>query len=41
MAGKRPLAGHDRSHFGLLGHLQRVVYLNPEVTHRNFKFCMA
>ena len=41
MAGKRPLAGHDLSDFGLLRHLERVVYLNPEVTHCTFKFRMA
>lgn len=37
LAGKRPLAGHDLSDFGLLGHLKRVVYLNPEVTHLYFQ----
>jgi hypothetical protein len=41
MAGKRPLAGHDLLNFGLLGHLERVVYLDPEVTHCTFKFRMA
>lgn len=41
MAGKRPLAGHDLSDFGLLRHLERVVYLNAEVTHCTFKFRMA
>jgi hypothetical protein len=41
MAGKRPLAGHDLSHLSLLGHLKCVIDLNPEVTHRTFKFCMA
>jgi len=37
VAGKRPLAGHDLSDFGLLGHLERVIYLNPEVTHCTFQ----
>jgi hypothetical protein len=41
LAGKRPLADHGQSDFGLLGHLERIVYLNPEVTHCAFKFCMA
>jgi hypothetical protein len=41
LAGKRPLAGHDLSDFGLLGHLERVVHLNPEVTHCTFKFRVA
>lgn len=41
LAGKRPLAGHDLSDFGLLRHLERVVYLNAEVTHCTFKFRMA
>jgi hypothetical protein len=30
VAGKRPLAGHDLSDFGLLRHLERGIYLNPE-----------
>jgi hypothetical protein len=41
LGGKRLLAGHDLSDFGLLSHLERVVYFNPEVTHRTFKFRMA
>jgi hypothetical protein len=41
MAGKRPAADHDLSYFGLLGHLERVVYLNSEVTHCTFNFRMA
>lgn len=28
MAGKRPLTGQPLSDFGLLGHLERVIYLN-------------
>jgi hypothetical protein len=41
MAGKRPLTGRDLSDFGLFGHFERVVYLDPEVTHCTFKFRMA
>lgn len=41
LAGKRTLAGQDLLDFGLLVHLERVVYLNPEVTHCTFKFRMA
>jgi hypothetical protein len=39
--GKRPLAGHGLSNLRLLGHLERIVHLNPEVTHRTFKLGMA
>jgi hypothetical protein len=41
MAGKGPLAGHGLSNLRLLGHLERIVHLNPEATHRTFKFGMA
>jgi hypothetical protein len=33
MAGKRPLTGHQLSDFGLLGHLERVIYLDTKVSN--------
>jgi hypothetical protein len=43
LAGKRPLTltGQGQSDFGLLGHFECVVYLDPQVTHCTFKFGMA
>uniref|UniRef100_E1T9Q7 Uncharacterized protein n=1 Tax=Burkholderia sp. (strain CCGE1003) TaxID=640512 RepID=E1T9Q7_BURSG len=41
MADKRTLAGHRRSHFGLLSHFESIIYLDPEVSHGAFNFCMA
>ena len=41
MADKRTLAGNRRSNIRLLGHLERIVYLNPEVSHGALDFCMA
>lgn len=41
VADKRTLAGHRRSHFGLLSHFESIVYLDPEVSHGAFDFCMA
>ncbi|AET94995.1 hypothetical protein BYI23_D014850 (plasmid) [Burkholderia sp. YI23] len=40
-ADKRTLAGHRRSHFGLLSHFESIVYLDPEVSHGASNFCMA
>lgn len=41
MADKRTLAGYRRSHFGLLSHFKCIVYLDPEVSHGTFNFCMT
>ena len=32
MAGKRPPTGQQLSDFGLFGHLERVIYLDTEVS---------
>ena len=41
MAGKRPLTGHQLSDFGLLGHLERVIYLDTKVSNCALEFRMA
>jgi hypothetical protein len=42
MAGQRPIAARSGcSHFGLFGHLERVVDLNAEIPDRPFQLRMA